>query len=122
MRGFKKSPLETRDRNFRDKRSFVSLGGHLVLYGEDKSNQRQAVYGKAHGKCEVCGKDAPLEGESGLHGEWHHIETEVGKHCDCLHNSSWRCGHYVRDCHSKEHAKRAPRFGEAKKGALAEGN
>ena len=105
MRGFKKSPIETQGWNFRDSRSFVSLNGHLVLYGEDKSNQRQAVYGKAKGKCEVCGKEAPLET-----GEWHHLETEVGKHCDCLHNSSWRCGHFVSDCHSKEHAHRAPQW------------
>ena len=109
-RGFKRSPMATQVWNFEDEKSFVSTTGHLVLWGKDKSKMREMVHGRAQGKCQACGKEAPLEGEEGYRGEWHHIETAVGKRCDCLHNASWRCGRFVGDCHSKEHAKRAPRW------------
>ena len=47
--------------NFEDEKSFVSTTGHLVLWGKDKSKMREMVYGRAQGKCQTCGKEAPLE-------------------------------------------------------------
>jgi hypothetical protein len=116
MRGFKRSPIETAKLLevglLVDERSFLSLDGHVVLYGADKSAQRARIHARAKGRCQVCRNIAPLDGDEGYAGGWHHIETEAGKHCDCFHNSSWRCGHFVRNCHTKEHAHRRPRFGE----------
>ena len=109
-KGFKRDYAFTKTLCFSDERSFISLSGHEVLYGKDKTYKRSTICERAKGKCQVCGKDAPLEGEDGYRGEWHHIETAIGKRCDCLHNASWRCGRFVGDCHSKEHAKRAPRW------------
>lgn len=111
MRGFKRSPIETAKLLeiglLFDPRSFLSLDGHAILYGTDKTMQRMRIHAAHRGRCDVCKNIAPLDGEEGYRGEWHH---EDPKRCDCLHGASWRCGHFVRPCHAAEHAHRAPRW------------
>ena len=100
QRGFKRDPFLTRNRQFLDKRSYVSqlksINGereqnHLVLYGEDKAIQRAVIADRDGFLCRKCGKHVDC-----TEGEWHHVENSAGKRCDCQHNSEWRC----KSCHS----------------------
>ena len=113
-RGFKKSPEETKLARFLDPRSFVSLPKmlkhcpntvHSLLYGKDKGKWREQVWKKANGRCEKCGAYAPFDGVDGYCGEAHHIGHKPAERCDCVANGSWRCGRFVRDCHSGCHPK-----------------
>ena len=86
-----------------DKRSFVSLDGHLYLRGLDKISQRPRVFKLHKEKCAVCGALASEHGG----GEWHHL-----RRCDCVGCSEVRCSQFVRDCHRH----RTPGFQRVAKG------
>jgi len=63
-RGFKRDNTETAARNFDDPRSFVSLDGHMLLYGEDYKAQRQRVFFRDRGICQYCYKPIDVEYEA----------------------------------------------------------
>jgi hypothetical protein len=83
---------------FLNRRSFISLDGHLFLEGFDKGRTRERVFRKHRNRCVVCGvrlhPDAPM-----FHphcGEWHHP-----KNCDCVGCSELRCSPTTgRKCHA----------------------
>jgi hypothetical protein len=108
-RGFKHNqPAETIAQHYLDSRSYLSEKNgrvHEILFGLDKSGQREKVYHQAKGKCQKCGRPAPLHdprGE-GYEGAWDHIKNHAGDRCDCLHNAQWLCGRFIADCHTSEH-------------------
>lgn len=98
-RGAKRSnPLTAEYRpRFRDKRSFVSLDGHVYLgKRESKEFLRRTVAERESYRCEECG--APTDWE---YGEMDHRQGGLVGRCDCLHNLRWIC----RPCHRKKHVK-----------------
>jgi len=89
---------------FEDHRSWVSLDGHLKLFGADKSKRRILVFKKHKNRCVVCGHkldpDAPDFHPN--RGAWHHPGP-----CDCISCSELRCDTTTgRKCH----AHRTPGF------------
>jgi hypothetical protein len=84
-RGFKKDGPATYAENFWDKRSFLSLDDHALLYGKDKSQQRHQIFLHAN-----------PDGISEAEGEWHHVRNEHNnfRRCDCVEGGLWvRKGH-----------------------------
>ena len=100
-RGAKIDPFKTANANFLDKRSFISLSGHLYLKGDDIREQRQKVYERDKGICH--GID--VEGYrckryvSWNTGHMDHIQGGLVGRCDCMHNLQWLCP----DCHRAKH-------------------
>lgn len=81
-----------------DPRSFVSLDGHLFLYGMDKAQTRNFVWRKHKGRCVVCRWKLNIDAEdfSKDRGAWHHP-----KNCDCVGCSELRCDTTTgRPCHA----------------------
>lgn len=68
-----------RSKRFVDRRSWISIGGHQYLRGQDRSNVRAKVFRKHAKNCQLCGERL-REGE----GDMDHI---IGKRpkmrCDC---------------------------------------
>jgi hypothetical protein len=99
-RGFKRGVEETRiarERGqIRDKRSFVSLDGHSILYGVDKTRRREEIYVRAQGRCEGCVVRHYVPWES---GEMHHRQGGLTGRCDCLENLMWVCSEFHRAQH-----------------------
>lgn len=92
-RGFKISPIETAERHkwliYRDPRSFCSLDGHDLLYGEDKDMRRREIFKASDGRV------------SWQEGEWHHLRNAHNRNrrCDCVEGAAW-----IRpEEHRKEH-------------------
>jgi hypothetical protein len=82
-RGFKRDRARTD--GFQDQRSFISLDGHLILYGKDKLCQRVNVYAFSN-----------PEHISWEEGEWHHLRNKHNnfRRCDCAAGGLWvRRGH-----------------------------
>ena len=100
LRGFKRGIEETRiarERGqIRDPRSFISLDGHSILYGVDKTRRREEIYARAQGRCEGCPSRHYVPWEV---GEWHHIRGGLTGRCDCLGNALWTCGDFHRAQH-----------------------
>ena len=103
-RGFKFGAVETAARNFLDKRSFVSLDGHELLRGKDKSERRKQIFARDKAICQVCKMRT-----SGCDGEWMHLLNEHNKfkRCDCMEGGQW--AHHT--CHFElDHP--GPQFGK----------
>ena len=98
LRGFKRGVEETRiarERGLiRDKRSFISLDGHSILYGVDKTRRREEVYARDNGQCQVCRKFVSREG-----AELDHVKGGLTGRCDCSGNLQILCG----PCHRQKH-------------------
>jgi hypothetical protein len=95
-RGFKRNHEATAQAGFHSKASFISLDGHLVLYGADKKPIRLLIYQRDRGICRECGHTAGW-----FRGEWHHVANEHNnfRRCDCPEGGEWVCG----PCHRKKH-------------------
>lgn len=76
---------------FVDKRSFVSLGAHLVLFGKDKAEQRKRIFARADGQCEIRTSPNCTGSITEESGQWHHKDNRPGHRCDCLHNAAAGC-------------------------------
>lgn len=108
--GFKQDDEATKLRKFHNRRSFVSVDGHDVLFGiADKTIRRGEIYDRSHGRCELhlapgC-KGFVNWNSRGLEG-WAHLDIPPHRnHCDCLENGVAACA----ACHSwyHNHAKAA---------------
>lgn len=93
------------EHNFKDSRSkALWRSNRIVLFGQDKTDLRRAVYQRAGGKCEIewngrrCNRYAPWSGIG--HGELVHIVASAHGGSDSLENCQWGCG--GRDgCHAR---------------------
>ena len=89
LRGFKKSIPDTKAAHFKDRRSFRSIDGHDLLFGEDKRVRR----------CRIHSERNP-DGISWVSGEWHHLRNEHNRlrRCDCPEGGLWvRKNHALRE-------------------------
>lgn len=90
---------------FADKRSFISLDGHEILFGLDKSQRRREIWQRANGRCEMqlipgCRGFANFENGISMSG-WAHVSIPPHRHhCDCKGGGLWTCG----PCHRYYHA------------------
>lgn len=86
------------------KRSYVGSNlhpgtDHLCWYlkGVDASLQRDRVFERDKGKCQVCGAYYGIEW-----GECHHLKGGLGKQrCWCMENLAWSCP----KCHRSKHVR-----------------
>jgi hypothetical protein len=111
-RGFKRAIGATniafKNGLFTDKRSFYGFRAsepekiHQLLFGADKSEQRQKLFDRAKGMCEGCETPHPVDWN---HGHWHHFWDSEHPRCDCLHSAMWVCAKF----HEGEHVH--PRLG-----------
>jgi hypothetical protein len=105
QRGFKRSSVYTKARNFLDRRSYVGLdregNPHDILYGEDLSVRRAEVFDRDVGICRKTGVYVGWEA-----GEMDHIENEAGKRCDCMVNLQW----ITKPAHIAEHPEKQLRL------------
>lgn len=78
--------------------SYVSLDGHLIFTGRDKSRLRPLVFKKWRSKCAICGHKLQ-EKAPAFHpdcGAWHHPGP-----CSCLECTDLRCDATTkRPCHA----------------------
>lgn len=94
-RGFKRSEEYTANARayglLIDKRSFMSLEGHMLLFGKDKAAQRERIW--IHRNPDRI----PLD-----EGEWHHLRNEHNnfRRCDCLEGGIF----ISKTEHRKQHA------------------
>jgi hypothetical protein len=75
------------------KRSFISIDDRFYLRGVDMTVQRQRVFYRDDGICQICKHD-DVEA-----GEVHHIKHRGKGGSDDLDNLKWIC----QACHRKEH-------------------
>lgn len=99
-----------KSKRFRDRRSWISIGGHQYLRGKDRSALREKVFRKHAKNCRLCGVRL-REGE----GDIDHIEGKRPKmRCDCWgtrladgtrHTNVRRtCSMWAIDsCHAEKH-------------------
>jgi len=77
----------------------------IRLEGQAYTAFRKEVCDRAHSRCEICGKYAPLliDGYFDLYGCGHvsHIKSRGAGGSDTLDNVKWSCS----DCHYKRHSK-----------------
>jgi hypothetical protein len=78
--------------------SYVSLDGHLILRGADKSRIRPLIFKKSRNKCVMCGWKLDPEAQP-YHpncGAWHHPGP-----CSCVGCTELRCDATTgRPCHA----------------------
>ena len=81
-----------------EKRSFVSLDGHLYLEGADKSRIRPLIFKRFKNRCVICNAklDQNAEPFASNCGAWHHRLR-----CDCVGCGELRCDETTgRKCHA----------------------
>jgi hypothetical protein len=91
-KAFKKDSVRTKERAFLDPRSFVSLDGHELLAGVDKSARRTEIFQRDKGMCQMCGGHASVSAyRLADAGEWRHLANEHNgfKRCDCMEGGEW---------------------------------
>lgn len=110
-RHFRRWPAQTELAHYLDRRSFVSLPDihgvpHEILFGEDCTTRRRDLFERSEGLCELQANADCRVVATWDDGEWHHVNTQPGKRCDCLHAAKWSC----KNCHQLLHSWRNPQF------------
>jgi len=85
-----------------EKDSYLTLDGHLILVGEDKSRIRPMIFKRFKNRCCICGhpldEGAPKWTPNA--GAWHHPGS-----CSCVGCTELRCDETTgRKCHAHREA------------------
>src|ERR1700679_4289795 len=83
---------------FEDEDSYITIDGHLILHGPDKSRVRPLVFKRFKNRCVVCNALLSMESQpfSPMCGDWHHPLP-----CSCVGCSELRCNVTTgRKCHA----------------------
>ena len=86
----------------REKDSYMTLDGHLILVGEDKQRIRLLIFKRFKNRCCICGHELDPNADewSPLKGDWHHPFS-----CSCVGCGELRCGITTgRKCHAHREA------------------
>ena len=105
-RGAKIDRQATKEKGYKDERSFLSLEGDEYLKGEDLSARRAAVYYKSHGRCMLNVSPRCRGWIDFPDFEMDHIQGGLVGRNDNLSNLRAVC----KPCHRARHLR--PRFGE----------
>ena len=106
MRHHKPDCKATKERGYKDERSFIDVYGHEFLKGWDTHERRLQTYERDKGRCRLIASPRCRGFANWNDGETDHILPRGKGGSDDLDNLRWVC----KPCHRFRHVH--PRFGE----------